>query len=136
MTIEDFNNLPADVRKIVESKAGCLGCGGNTVAKLTKAYELYKSEKKMKTYILFGGGINYAEGEERGVLVAIKDQDSDFEVLEKIRIAKLIHKKNPEVFSKFDAKEISILEKELKKSQKVIKLTEEEEIETAPEEEI
>ena len=122
MTIEDFNNLPADVRKIVESKAGCLGCGGNTVAKLTKAYELYKSEKKMKTYILFGGGINYAEGKDKGVLTALKDTDSDVEVLEKIRIAKLIYSKNPEVFSKFDLKEIEDIERSYDKKKKVVKL--------------
>lgn len=122
MTIEDFNNLPADVRKIVESKAGCLGCGGNTVAKLTKAYELYKSEKKMKTYILFGGGINYAEGKAKGVLTALKDTDSDVEVLEKIRIAKLIYSKNPEVFSKFDLKEIEDIERSYDKKKKVVKL--------------
>ena len=120
MTTEDFNALPAEVRRFIESHAGCLACG-NSDRKLDEAYALYKSHKKMKTFQLIGGGINYSQGEDRGVLVAVKDTDEPNEIREKIRIAKLIHKTNPEVFSVFDEKEIEELLKSLP-AEKVINL--------------
>lgn len=120
MTTEDFNALPAEVRRFIEAHAGCLACG-NSDRKLDEAYALYKSHRKMKTFQLIGGGINYAQDGDRGVLVAVRDTDEPNEIREKIRIAKLIHAKNPEVFSVFDEREIEELLNSLP-AEKVIKL--------------
>jgi hypothetical protein len=120
MTMEDFNALPLEVRRFIEAHAGCLACG-NSTRKLDEAYALYKSHRKMKTYQLIGGGVNFAQGEDRGVLVPVRDTDEPAEIREKIRIAKLIHKTNPEVFSVFDENEIELLLKSLP-AEKVIQL--------------
>lgn len=102
MTAEQFNALPLAARRFIEANAGCLGCGGNKEQKLTKAYELYLTRKKMGTFQLFGGGVNYVQGDEKGVLYHINSEDSDFEIRHKIKIAKLIHESNPELFMSFD----------------------------------
>jgi len=108
MTKEEFNALPLEARRFIEKNAGCLACG-NSESKLTKAYQLYKNSIKMSAYQLFGGGINYNQEEERGVLVGIKPTDSPFEIKEKIRIAKLIYAVSPHVFISFDESAIDKL---------------------------
>ena len=106
MTTEEFNALPEEARRFISSHAGCLGCGGNKEQKLNKAYQLYLNYRVMKAYQLFGGGINYKEGEERGVLYPISENDTDFQIREKIRIAKLIREKSPEVFISFNERDL------------------------------
>jgi hypothetical protein len=108
MTKEEFNALPLEARRFIEKNAGCLACGSSE-SKLTKAYELYKNNKTMSAYQLFGGGINYNQENDRGVLVGIKPTDSPFEIKEKIRIAKLIYAVSPHVFISFDEKAIDEL---------------------------
>ena len=108
MTKEEFSALPLEARRFIEKNAGCLACG-NSESKLTKAYQLYKNSIKMSAYQLFGGGINYNQEEERGVLVGIKPTDSPFEIKEKIRIAKLIYAVSPHVFISFDESAIDKL---------------------------
>ena len=109
MTTDQFNALPLEARRFIETNAGCLGCGGNKEAKLQKAYDLYLINKTMSVYQLFGGGINYNLDGQRGVLYGIKDGDSPEEIREKIRLAKLIHAKNAEVFIVFDTNGIEEL---------------------------
>lgn len=53
-------------------------------------------------YQLFGGGINYVVDDKKGVLYNIKDDDSDFEIREKLAIAAKIKESNPEVFISYD----------------------------------
>ena len=101
MNTEQFNSLPSEARNFIQENAGCLSCGDPSQL-LTRAYELYKTTKKMHTYIVKGGGINYQGENESGVLVAIQPEDSDFEIREKIRIAKLVFDSDPHVFSTFD----------------------------------
>ena len=101
MSTEEFNSLPLEARSFIKDNAGCLSCG-NPSQLLSRAFELYKTTKKMHTYIVKGGGINYQGENESGVLVAIQPSDSDFEIREKIRIAKLVHASEPHVFSTFD----------------------------------
>lgn len=108
MTTVEFNALPAEARRFIELHAGCLSCG-NPEAKLTKAYELYKAHKMANVYTLFGGGINYVVDDKKGVLYNVREDDSDFEIREKLDIAEKIHEKNPEVFITYDKKAIAEL---------------------------
>jgi hypothetical protein len=112
MTTEEFNALPLEARRFIETHAGCLSCG-NASAKLTRAYELYKSYKMAHSYILFGGGINYRIDEKAGVLYNVKESDTGLEVREKLDLAERIHAKNPEVFMHFDQKAIDELREAL-----------------------
>lgn len=121
MTTEYFNALPEEARRFISANAGCLGCGGNKEAKLTKAYELYLTQKKMNAYQLFGGGVNYKQNDERGVLYPIGANDTPLEIREKIRLAKLIYAKNPEMFISFNSEEIANILKGLE-PEKVINL--------------
>lgn len=108
MTTVEYNALPAEARRFIELHAGCLSCG-NPEAKLTKAYELYKAHKMANVYTLFGGGINYVVDDKKGVLYNVREDDSDFEIREKIALAEKIHEKSPEVFITYDKKAIAEL---------------------------
>ena len=109
MTTEQFNSLPLEVRSFIQNHAGCLACG-NSASKLDRAYSNYLNSKKMATYQLFGGGINYrTEAGETGVLYNIQPSDSPFEIREKIRIAKLVRAVRPHAFMIFDEEAIEAL---------------------------
>ena len=109
MTTEQFNSLPLEARSFIQNHAGCLACG-NSASKLDKAYSNYLNSKKMATYQLFGGGINYrTEAEESGVLYNIRPSDTPFEIREKIRIAKLVRAVRPHAFMVFDEEAIEAL---------------------------
>ena len=109
MTTEQFNSLPLEARSFIQNHAGCLACG-NSASKLDKAYSNYLNSKKMATYQLFGGGINYrTEAEETGVLYNIRPSDTPFEIREKIRIAKLVRAVRPHAFMIFDEEAIEAL---------------------------
>ena len=109
MTTEQFNSLPLEARSFIQNHAGCLACG-NSASKLDKAYSNYLNSKKMATYQLFGGGINYrTEAEETGVLYNIQPSDTPFEIREKIRIAKLVRAVRPHAFMVFDEEAIEAL---------------------------
>ena len=109
MTTEQFNSLPLEARSFIQNHAGCLACG-NSASKLDKAYSNYLNSKKMATYQLFGGGINYrTEAGETGVLYNIQPSDSPFEIREKIRIAKLVRAVRPHAFMVFDEEAIEAL---------------------------
>lgn len=105
MNAEEFNALPLEARQFIEANAGCLACGGKE-RKLTEAYTLYLTLKKMKAFQIMGGGVNFVEKGNNGVLYPIRDADTDDEIREKIRIAKIIHETNPELFISFDESEI------------------------------
>ena len=122
MTKEEFNALPLEARRFIESHAGCLSCG-NTSDKLTRAYELYKSNKMENVYTLFGGGINYLLDGQRGVLYNVRSTDEPDEIRAKIAIAAKIYAASPEVFISFDEKAISDLEGALPEA-KIINLDE------------
>ena len=109
MNREEFNALPVEVRRFISNHAGCLGCGGNAEQKLTKAYELYKTQRKMKAYQLHGGGINYLKDGQKGVLYPIDQNDTADSTRQKIEIAKAIHKASPHVFTIFDKDAIAEL---------------------------
>lgn len=119
MTTEEFNALSLEARLFIETNAGCLSCG-NSADKLTRAYELYKSQKMTHVYQLFGGGINYFLEDKKGVLYNIKDGDSDFEIREKLSIASKIKKANPEVFITYDLTAIKELLESLPKKKVVV----------------
>ena len=109
MTTEQFNSLPLEARSFIQNHAGCLACG-NSASKLDRAYSNYLNSKKMATYQLFGGGINYrTEAEETGVLYNIRPSDTPFEIREKIRIAKLVRAVRPHAFMVFDEEAIEAL---------------------------
>ena len=109
MTTEQFNSLPLEARSFIQNHAGCLACG-NSASKLDRAYTHYLNSKKMATYQLFGGGINYrTEAEETGVLYNIRPTDTPFEIREKIRIAKLVRAVRPHAFMVFDEEAIEAL---------------------------
>ena len=109
MTTEQFNSLPLEARSFIQNHAGCLACG-NSASKLDRAYSNYLNSKKMATYQLFGGGINYrTEAEESGVLYNIRPTDTPFEIREKIRIAKLVRAVRPHAFMIFDEEAIEAL---------------------------
>ena len=109
MTTEQFNSLPLEARSFIQNHAGCLACG-NSASKLDKAYSNYLNSKKMATYQLFGGGINYrTEAEDTGVLYNIRPSDTPFEIREKIRIAKLVRAVRPHAFMVFDEEAIEAL---------------------------
>ena len=109
MTTEQFNSLPLEARSFIQNNAGCLACG-NSASKLDKAYSNYLNSKKMATYQLFGGGINYrTESGETGVLYNIQPSDTPFEIREKIRIAKLVRAVRPHAFMVFDEEAIEAL---------------------------
>ena len=109
MTTEQFNSLPLEARSFIQNHAGCLACG-NSASKLDRAYTNYLNSKKMATYQLFGGGVNYrTESGETGVLYNIQPTDEAFVIHEKIRIAKLIHVASPHAFMAFDEEAIEAL---------------------------
>ena len=109
MTTEQFNSLPLEARSFIQNHAGCLACG-NSASKLDRAYSNYLNSKKMATYQLFGGGINYrTESGETGVLYNIRPSDTPFEIREKIRIAKLVRAVRPHAFMVFDEEAIEAL---------------------------
>ena len=109
MTTEQFNSLPLEARSFIQNHAGCLACG-NSASKLDRAYTNYLNSKKMATYQLFGGGINYrTEADESGVLYNIRPTDTPFEIREKIRIAKLVRAVRPHAFMVFDEEAIEAL---------------------------
>lgn len=120
MTKEEFNALPLEVRRFIDENVGCLGCGGNLEAKLTKAYELYLNLKKMETYKLIGGGINYKSKNESGVLYAVSNEDTPDEIRNKLRIARLVYAVSPELFTIFNEEEMSDLEASLPEPKVVI----------------
>ena len=109
MTTEQFNSLPLEARSFIQNHAGCLACG-NSASKLDRAYSNYLNSKKMATYQLFGGGINYrTEADESGVLYNIRPTDTPFEIREKIRIAKLVRAIRPHAFMIFNEEAIEAL---------------------------
>jgi len=89
----------------------------------------------MSAYRLFGGGINYSQDSQKGVLVGIKPEDSPFEIKEKIKIARLIYAISPEVFISFDEKAIEELLGSLP-AEEVIDLDKEFDLRTASYEEL
>lgn len=120
MTTEEFNALPLPARRFIEMHAGCLSCGA-TADKLTRAYALYKSNIMENVYVLFGGGINYNLGGQRGVLYNIRSADGPEEVRLKLEIAKKIYENSPEIFMSYDKRAIEDLEANLPEA-KVIDL--------------
>jgi hypothetical protein len=108
MTKENFNSLPLEARNFIQKHAGCLSCG-NAEAKLTKGYALYLTSKKMNTYTIFGGGVNYSQNGQTGVLRAVNDSDTPFEIREKISIAKAIHATSPHLFMVFNVEAMDAL---------------------------
>ena len=108
MTKEEFNSLPFEARSFIQKNAGCLSCG-NAEAKLTKGYALYLNSKKMNIYAIFGGGVNYSQNGQTGVLRAVNDSDTPFEIREKIAIAKAIHATSPHLFMVFDEQAMDAL---------------------------
>lgn len=108
MTKENFNSLPLEARNFIQKHAGCLSCG-NAEAKLTKGYALYLTSKKMNTYTIFGGGVNYSQNGQTGVLRAVNDADTPFEIREKISIAKAIHTTSPHLFMVFNVEAMDAL---------------------------
>ena len=108
MTKEQFNSLPLEARNFIQKHAGCLSCG-NAEAKLTKSYALYLTSKKMNTYTIFGGGVNYSQNGQTGVLRAVNDSDTPFEIREKISIAKAIHATSPHLFMVFNVEAMDAL---------------------------
>ena len=108
MTKEEFNSLPFEARNFIQKNAGCISCG-NAEAKLTKGYALYLNSKKMNTYTIFGGGVNYSQNGQTGVLRAVNDTDTPFEIREKISIAKAIHATSPHLFMVFNAEAMDAL---------------------------
>jgi len=125
MTTVEFNALPLEARRFIELHAGCLSCG-NAESKLTRAYELYKSNRMANVYVLFGGGINYAIGKQRGVLYNVSDQDSPLEIREKLDIAARINEVSPHVFMSYDEKAIAELLASLPEAEVVDLRTDEE----------
>jgi len=105
MTTEEFSVLPLEARRFIEANAGCLACGSRE-RKLTEAYNLYLTSKKMSAIQIIGGGVNFVQGDKKGVLYPIREDDSPVEIREKIKIAKLIYETNPELFLKFNEDEI------------------------------
>lgn len=108
MTKEEFNSLPLEARNFIQKHAGCLSCG-NAEAKLTKGYALYLTSKKMNTYTILGGGVNYSQNGQTGVLRAVNDSDTPFEIREKISIAKAIHATSPHLFMVFNVEAMDAL---------------------------
>lgn len=108
MTKETFNSLPLEARNFIQKHAGCLSCG-NAEAKLTKGYALYLTSKKMNTYTILGGGVNYSQNGQTGVLRAVNDSDTPFEIREKISIAKAIHATSPHLFMVFNVEAMDAL---------------------------
>lgn len=108
MTKEIYNSLPLEARNFIQKHAGCLSCG-NAEAKLTKGYALYLTSKKMNTYTIFGGGVNYSQNGQTGVLRAVNDLDTPFEIREKISIAKAIHATSPHLFMVFNVEAMDAL---------------------------
>jgi len=108
MTKENYNSLPLEARNFIQKHAGCLSCG-NAEAKLTKGYALYLTSKKMNTYTIFGGGVNYSQNGQTGVLRAVNDADTPFEIREKISIAKAIHATSPHLFMVFNVEAMDAL---------------------------
>ena len=108
MTKENYNSLPLEARNFIQKHAGCLSCG-NAEAKLTKGYALYLISKKMNTYTIFGGGVNYSQDGKTGVLRSIKEEDTSFEIREKIGIAKAIHATSPHLFMVFNVEAMDAL---------------------------
>lgn len=108
MTKEEFNSLPLEARNFIQRNAGCLSCG-NAESKLTKGYALYLTSKKMNTYTIFGGGVNYSQNGQTGVLRAVNDSDTPFEIKEKINIAKAIHATSPHLFMVFNVEAMDAL---------------------------
>lgn len=130
MTTEEFNALPLEARRFIETNAGCLGCG-NSEAKLTRAYALYKSYKMAHVYTLFGGGINYLVGDKKGVLYNVSDNDEPLEIREKLDLAEKIHASSPHVFSSYDQRAIEELRATLPEPAIVDLRTDEEKAEAA-----
>lgn len=125
MTTEEFNALPLEARRFIETHAGCLSCG-NPANKLTRAYELYKAHKMAHVYQLFGGGINYAVEGKKGVLYNVKEEDTPFEIREKLELAEAIYAASPHVFISYDKKAIEELEASLPAAEVVDLRTDEE----------
>lgn len=102
MTIEQFNALPEEARLFIKNRAGCLGCGGDKEKKLSEAYQAYLKHKKMATYRIKGGGINYVNNGVGGVLYGIGPEDTDDEIRFKLDVAAEIYEIRPNAFYEFD----------------------------------
>ena len=63
----------------------------------------------MNTYTIFGGGVNYSQNGQTGVLRAVNDSDTPFEIREKISLAKAIHATNPYLFMVFNVEAMDAL---------------------------
>ena len=66
-----------------------------------------------------GGGVNYSQNGQTGVLRAISTEDTPFEIREKAALAKAIHAASPHLFLNFDEQAINALLESLPKEEVV-----------------
>jgi hypothetical protein len=113
MTIEDFNALPLEARRYIETQTACLTCGKSKNLDLH-----YKNYLRMKTDALFtlrGGALSYFDGflKKAFVLYPLHPDDTPDERLEKLKAALKVAKKKPEFFISIAVLEIEAEIKDL-----------------------
>lgn len=105
MTIDEFNALPIEARRYIESQQVCLSCGKKR--DLDFHYQNYLKMKQEQLYTARRGAVasKNAKGEV-SILYPLDLKDSKEQIKEKLELAIKINKVKPDAFSQIDLEAI------------------------------
>lgn len=121
MTTEEFNALPLEARRFIQSQQTCLSCGKKN--NLDAHYKNYLNMKNQSLFTLRNGAVSFFDEKTKKsqILYPLHPKDSEDQIREKLKIALRIHAVRPERFSVISVSDIEAKLKEKKVAKKVEK---------------
>lgn len=121
MTTEQFNALPLEARRFIQSQQTCLSCGKKN--NLDAHYKKYLNMKNQSLFTLRNGAVSFFDEKTKKsqILYPLHPNDSEDQIKEKLKIALRIHAVRPERFSVISVSGIEAKLKEKKVTKKVEK---------------
>lgn len=121
MTTEQFNALPLEARRFIQSQQTCLSCGKKN--NLDAHYKNYLNMKNQSLFTLRNGAVSFFDEKTKKsqILYPLHPNDSKDQIKEKLKIALRIHAVRPERFSVISVSDIEAKLKEKKVTKKVEK---------------
>lgn len=121
MTTEEFNALPLEARRFIQSQQACLSCGKKN--NLDAHYKNYLNMKNQSLFTLRNGAVSFFDEKTKKsqILYPLHPNDSEDQIKEKLKIALRIHAVRPERFSVISVSDIEAKLKEKKVAKKVEK---------------
>lgn len=121
MTTEQFNALPLEARRFIQSQQNCLSCGKKN--NLDAHYKNYLNMKNQSLFTLRNGAVSFFDEKTKKsqILYPLHPNDSEDQIKEKLKIALRIHAVRPERFSVISVSDIEAKLKEKKVTKKVEK---------------